>query len=384
MWEDRRLRDVTEADVRQIVNAGVGEHLHVEYKQQTYGANHGDRREFLLDVCQFANTQGGILLIGVAEGAAGIPDPNANLGIQVANPEQLLLDYDARVATCIQDRLPLESAAIPIAGGTYVLALRIPDSVNKPHCVNLEGHIYFPARRDRNRYHMDVREIKEMAMRTASSLERAEEQLKSALQSLPQLPEVPQLLIGLIPVFWKEFSVDIRNADVVQSVRTFAPTQSNPVTSFAGLDRVVHADGSKVQVHRNGLLVVNRRLSLVTVNDDPRRFFYVEAIDDMLHGFVTASSRVYQAAGIGGPFLLGMILRYNAPLVGAFPEGNIPGAVIISEPVAAGAYIFPIVQATDLTTVDRIIRPLCDQAHQMWGRDGSSRFDGNGNYIPRR
>ena len=168
-----------------------------------------------------------------------------------------------------------------------------------------------------------------MAMRTASSLERAEEQLKSALQSLPPFPEVPQLLIGLIPVFWKELSVDIRNADVVQSVRTFTPTQSNPVTSFAGLDRVVHADGSKVQVHRNGLLVVNRRLSLVTVNDDPRRFFYVEAIDDMLHGLVTAASRVYQAAGVGGPFLLGMILRYNAPLVGAFPEGNIPGAVII-------------------------------------------------------
>ena len=177
--------------------------------------------------------------------------------------------------------------------------------------------------------------------------------------------------------------VDIQNADVVQSVRAFTRRQSNPVTSFAGLDRVVHVDGSKVQVHRNGLLVVNRRLNLATVTDDPRRFFYVEAIDDMLHGFVAGASRVYQAAGIGGPFLLFMILRYNAPLVGAFPERFIPNAVIISEPVAAGVYTFPIVQATDLTTVDRFIRPLCDQAHQMWGRDGSSRFDGNGNYIHR-
>jgi hypothetical protein len=365
------------------VNAGVGEHVHLEYKQQTYGTNHADRREFLLDICQFANTQGRILLIGVAEGAAGVPDPNANLGVQVANPEQLLLDYDARVATSIQDRLPLESAVIPIAGGTHVLAVRIPDSVNKPHCVNLEGHIYFPARRDRNRYHMDVREIKEMAMRTASSLERAEEKLKSELKALPQQLEVPQLLIGLIPVFWKEFSVDIQNADVVQSVRTFTPTQNNPVTSFAGLDRIVHTDGSKVQVHRNGLIVANRRLALVTVNDDPRRFFYVEAIDDILHGFVTGASHVYQAAGIGGPFLLGMILRYNAPLIGAFPEGTIPNAVIIAEPVGGVVYSFPIVQATDLTSMDRTIRPLCDQAHQMWGRDGSTRFDGNGNYIRR-
>jgi hypothetical protein len=30
---------------------------------------------------------------------------------------------------------------------------------------------------------------------------------------------------------------------------------------------------------------------------------------------------------------------------------------------------FPIVQADNLLDVDRVIRPLCDQTHQMFGRD---------------
>lgn len=383
MWENRRLRDVTENDVRELVIAGVGEHLLIEYKQQTYGVSHGDRREFLLDVCQFANTQGGILLIGITEGASGIPDPRADLGIQAANPEQLLLDYDARVVACVQDRLPLESAAIPIAGGTHVLALRIPNSVNKPHSVNLDGHIYFPARRDRNRYQMNVREIKEMAMQAASSLERAEEKLTYELQKPPSIG-MPQLLVGLIPVFWRDFSVDVRSVEVVQSLRTFTSTHDDPVKSFAGLDRVVHRDGSRVQVHRNGLIVTNRRLTLATTSDHPQGFIYVEALDDILHAFAAGASRVYQAAGISGPFLLSMILRCGSPVVGAFPEGNIPNAVVFRGPIAAETYRFPTVQAIDLTTVDEYIRPLCDQAHQMWGMDGSSRFDTNGNYLLRR
>jgi len=34
--------------------------------------------------------------------------------------------------------------------------------------------------------------------------------------------------------------------------------------------------------------------------------------------------------------------------------------------------------------VDRIIRPLCDQAHQMFGREGSPSFDADGTWIPVR
>jgi predicted HTH transcriptional regulator len=80
----------------------------------------------------FANAGGGILLIGIDERrdangqATGTPDPNAELGVDVPNPEQLLLSYDARVIANIDERLPLESYAIPVANNRQVIAIRVP------------------------------------------------------------------------------------------------------------------------------------------------------------------------------------------------------------------------------------------------------------------
>ena len=180
-WEDKQLRDVREVDVRQLINSGVEEHLQLEYKSALYEGNDRGGRECLLDICMFANSGGGVLLIGVPERRdlqgqpTGMPDPAQPLGLDIPNPETVLQSYDARVVVAVEDRLPLESAAIAVGHGMHVLAIRVPNSVEKPHCVRYQGHVYFPSRRERHRYEMDVREIKEMVMRTASRMEKAEQ-----------------------------------------------------------------------------------------------------------------------------------------------------------------------------------------------------------------
>ena len=69
LWEGRPLRDIGEADVRRLVESGLEEHLQLEYKSELYDDNDRGRREFLLDLAMFANTAGGVVLIGV-EGKA--------------------------------------------------------------------------------------------------------------------------------------------------------------------------------------------------------------------------------------------------------------------------------------------------------------------------
>jgi predicted HTH transcriptional regulator len=109
-----RLRDVAEADVQQLVNSGLEEHLQLEYKSALYDNNHQGSKESLLDICMFANAGGGILLIGISEQRdannqpTGTPDPNAELGVALPNPEMVLQSYDSRVIANIQERLPLE------------------------------------------------------------------------------------------------------------------------------------------------------------------------------------------------------------------------------------------------------------------------------------
>jgi hypothetical protein len=118
LWEGRPLRDIREVDVRRLVESGLEEHLQLEYKSALYEDSDRGKREFLLDVCMFANASGGVLLIGVPERRdaggqpTGAPDPAGVLGLELPNPEALLNAYDARVMEAIEERLPLESAAI--------------------------------------------------------------------------------------------------------------------------------------------------------------------------------------------------------------------------------------------------------------------------------
>jgi len=212
LWEGRPLRDIRDADARRLVESGLEEHLQLEYKSALYEDNDRGRREFLLDICMFANSSGGVLLIGVPEQRdehgqpTGAPNPAAPFGLELPNPELVLGAYDARVTEAIEERLPLEMASIDVGQGRRLVAIRVPDSVRKPHSVRYQGHVYFPGRRERQRYPLSVREIKELTMRTASRLQQSEEMLRSAFAQVAVAPDLPYLIIGMIRSSLKIFS----------------------------------------------------------------------------------------------------------------------------------------------------------------------------------
>src|SRR6266478_2437772 len=218
IWEGKRLSEVTEVELRRILESGIEEHKHLEYKAELYPNNDAGQKDFLIDICAFANAEGGILLIGVPEARdtkngqpTGAPDLSRFEGIEAANPQSVLLSYDSRVVSGVEERLSLETSAIKLGNGRYVFAIRIPNSLDKPHCVRRDDRRYFPARRDRHIYYMDVQEIKELAMRTASRQEQAEQLLLEAFKELHTPTDLPYLAIGTIPIFWKNFLVDLRD-----------------------------------------------------------------------------------------------------------------------------------------------------------------------------
>src|SRR5712691_2790715 len=223
IWEGKRLSEVTEADLRGILESGIEEHKHLDYKAELYANNEAGQKDFLIDVCAFANAEGGILLIGVPEvrdprngQPTGAPDLSKFEGIESPNPESVLLSYDSRVVSCVEERLSLETRAIKLGNGKYVFAIRVPNSLNKPHCVRRDDKRYFPSRRDRHIYYMDVQEIKELVMRTASRQEQAEHLLLEALKEEQAQHTVPYLIFGTVPIFHKDFLVDLRNQSILE------------------------------------------------------------------------------------------------------------------------------------------------------------------------
>jgi hypothetical protein len=333
----------------------------------------------------FANAGGGILLLGVSEQRdanqqpTGLPDPNAQLGIDIPNPETVLQAYDARVIASVQERLPLESYAIPVANDRHVLAIRVPNSMSKPHRVFYQGHAYFPSRRERQRYEMDVREIKEMAMRTASRLEEAQERLTGSFHRMPQ-QAAPDVLIGVIPVFRQNFMVDVQKPEVLQAVTRFHLGYNDrvqPEFTFDGLQRqILYRQFSFVRIHRDGLITAKIELPIAMRGNMYE--FRPAALDLFLRTFVEQSAQVYFSAAISSPFLLSMTLRTVGNTQSLYPAVGIPGAEAHGGQIGAGSFPFPVMEADNLVEIDRITRPLCDQAHQMFGRPASPFFDEDG------
>jgi hypothetical protein len=394
LWEGRPLRDIREADIRRLVDSGLEEHLQLEYKSALYEDNDRGRREFLLDICMFANAGGGILLLGVPERRddqgqpTGAPDPGGVLGLEMPNPEAVLNSYDARVMEAIEERLPLESASVGVGDGRQVLAIRVVNSSSKPHSVRHQGHIYFPSRRERQRYPMNVREIKELVMRTTSRLQEAQEMLKSSFFQVARPNDSPYLIIGVAPVFSEDFLVDIRNAGVVRAVGDFSraaqPEYRDPIYTFDGLERRENRSEHTVKLRRNGLLSASLQIPLrpPLAGAECQHILIPTAVDVHLRRFVPRATAVFEASGVGAPYILGMVLRTQRPLVGAYADVRGLGEQH-TEPIPAGDYMFPYMQVDDLSQTDRVIRPFCDQTHQMFGKDASPSFNADGAWVAR-
>ena len=388
------MRDIQEADVRRIVEAQLEEHLQLEYKSSLYDDTDRGRREFLLDTCMFANAEGGIILIGVPERRdeegqpTGVPDPAGVLGIDMPNPGAVLSAYDARVMEAIEERLPLESASIDVSEGRRVLAIRVPNSPRKPHSVRHQGHIYFPSRRERQRYHLGVREIKELVMRTASRLEQAEQALNSCFVKVPRTGNAPYLIIGIIPVFFEDFLADLKDLNLREAIASFSRTANRDYNqalyTFDGLQRRADRFEYTVTFGHNSLLRSSLQLPLIPPGqgEENQHVLGLTAIDLLLRNFVIRATAVYEAARVSGPYLVGMMLRTSQPLRGAHNDPTGFG-VVYTAPIVAGDYRFPYMQVDNLSEVDRAIRPLCDQGHQMFGQEGSPNFNVEGEWTGR-
>jgi hypothetical protein len=389
-FEAKPIREITGDDIRKLVVSGVQEHLFLEYKGDLYGNDDRSRREFLLDICMFANAHGGHLLIGIPELRApdgqptGVPDAGGMLGVDLENPEATLLSYDARVLEAIDERLPMESVAVAMGNGRHTLVFRIPDSLIKPHRVRYQKHVYFPSRRERQRYEMDVREIKELSMRAATQIEKAEALIRDVTQQPGAIRNTPVLLMSIIPVFCRDFMLDLRKPSLVRAIASFDmydlenPTRRAACYSFNGLQRSLEQRDETVTLSSNGMLAVRTEVANIAVNLPRQVSIYPSAIDVLLRGFFTKAQEVYGAAEITSPMLLSIALHSSASIVALYGD---------SDPVLFDrrTYLYPPLYIAHIQEpVERTILPLCDHVHQGFGRASSPCFTADGSWIDPR
>lgn len=192
----------------------------------------------------------------------------------------------------------------------------------------------------------------------------------------------PYVRIGVIPVFWKDFLIDVNAPSIRLATAAFDvlndPPQVIGVTYvFEGLERRAPNYHDTVQLRRNGLLSFRRQL---VGGRQGGCWFYPTGIDLQLRKFVVGARALYGVAEVSGPYLFCMMLRTPVPLAARY-GGIVPHEYHQTDPVIPGDYAFPAMLVDDFSDPDRVIRPFCDQAHQTFGRAASSCFDADGRWL---
>ena len=164
------LDDLTEADLRLLVDDGVPERRALEYKRDLPGGGDKGKRELLADVAAMANAEGGHILFGIEdEGGVAVGVP----GLETDDVDAEVLRIDGSIRTGIDPRLRNVSwGAVSLENGRWVLVLELPPSYVRPHMVTFKGENRFYLRHDRGKAPMSVDEVRAAFSLTGAALER--------------------------------------------------------------------------------------------------------------------------------------------------------------------------------------------------------------------
>jgi predicted HTH transcriptional regulator len=148
--EGLRPSDMTEAVLQNLIAAQVPEGKTIDYKADLPGGSDGAKKDFLADLCSFANAAGGHLVFGMAE-ADGLP---VNLDGLNGDIDQAMLRLESMARDGVRPPIPgLEFARVALANGKSALVANIPKSWNPPHQVILQKDFRFFARGSAGKQH---------------------------------------------------------------------------------------------------------------------------------------------------------------------------------------------------------------------------------------
>lgn len=151
----RDLGTIVEDDLRSLIENRVPETKHIEYKAAFNDLSEADKKvELLADLTSFANTDGGVLFVGIST-KDGLPLDLKGLPVSefdgARNRVEQILDNG------VEPRIYHEIKEIPIGSdGKAVMAIRVRRSWNQPHRVVAEKSNRFCARNSGGKYDMDV------------------------------------------------------------------------------------------------------------------------------------------------------------------------------------------------------------------------------------
>jgi hypothetical protein len=164
-----QTREIKEAHLRNLIDGQLPEGKTVDYKQELPASSDGAKKDFLADLCSFANAAGGYIIFGMPE-SDGLP---LDLTGVAGDVDAAVLRMESMARDGIRPPIPgLEFVRVALANGANAVVASIPKSWNAPHQVVFQKDFRFYTRGSAGKQHIDVDELRRIVLLSQEAGER--------------------------------------------------------------------------------------------------------------------------------------------------------------------------------------------------------------------
>ncbi len=254
---------ISEIDLQELLTAQVPEGLTLDYKRDPYGNADSDKRELLKDVSSFANSQGGHLVIGIAE-QNGVP--TAIDGLNGINQDDEVLRLEQIIRSGIEPRIvDVRTRAIDLANGNCAIVIRIHTSWNPPHRVSFGGRNSFWLRNSAGKHEASIEELRNLFTLSSTAMDKIRSFRHERLEIIANgeghrpLRGDGRLILHIAPLHAFTTTEKIDLSVVHTNHQIFMPigaTNTSPKYNFEGLRNERSGDDNYgyTQIFRNGII----------------------------------------------------------------------------------------------------------------------------------
>ena len=213
----RRLVGVFGTELEQVDASSMAgllgqmEESDLEFKEHMYEPTEGGRAEIAKDVAAFANLQGGLIVVGIAE-----VDGRAT----ALTPWDVTETDELRIREIITERVvPYLDVSLRRVdsgdGRNSFLFVAVPGSVESPHAVRRQDSMRFPVHDGNRTRYMAEAELASTYRRRFAAVEARERRLEEVQDdgvrfvALDQEPLRPWLTMSLVPLRAAALSLDL-------------------------------------------------------------------------------------------------------------------------------------------------------------------------------